>query len=73
MDVGDKVKIEGLNEVYVVCGSCPQHGVWLSVDEDEYDGYDHDVVVFEESPGVWGVRLSDERSSIPRPVRLTVI
>ena len=68
MNVGDKVRIEGDETVYVVAGIMEGRGFWLTVEEDEYDGYDADLIVQDNR-----IILSDERSRYYRGMDLPPI
>jgi hypothetical protein len=59
--------------IYMVCGYHPDRGVWLTATDDEYDGYDGDLIVEEESEGWFVIQLRDERSSLPGRVRLVPV
>lgn len=61
MQIGDRVKIEGDDTIYVVAGARLGRGLWLTVEEDEYDGYDGDLIV-QQSGDEYVVQLCDSRS-----------
>ena len=73
MNVNDQVMIEGDNTgtVYVVAGVREGRGLWLTVEEDPYDGYDADLIV-QQSDGAttYNVVLCDDRSSFRGQIRL---
>ena len=72
----DRGKVIARDEdpVYLICGTHSTRGMWLSVEDDTYDGYTADVIVHDDTSGdaddpTYHVVLQDSRGSLsPRVV-----
>ena len=74
MKLGERVLVsteptvpESTSTVYVVAGICEGRSIWLTVEEDEYDGYDGDLILqpigHDLAPHTYRIVLQDERSN----------
>ena len=69
-ELGDRVRVQGLDDVYVVCGlEHTSKRFWLCVERMDYDGYNGDIILQDTDRGLV-VSLADERNSLPYPIVL---
>lgn len=73
--VGTQVMIRGdkTETTYVVAGIRYDCGIWLTVDQDEYDGHARNLILREEFGDTWRIILQDRRSQFRSPLRLIVV
>jgi len=70
--VNDRVRIENddVQTIYVVAGIHPERGIWLTIEDEVYEGYDADLIIANEEDGVHKIIQADQRTKYGHTISL---